>query len=451
MLPLTLHSFPKRHNSTAVPNAPGAAVEVSLKRETSFNSPVFMLQGEKPEANYAVFQGACYFIDDIVSVRNDLWELHCTIDVLGTLRSDILSTSAFIEYAEQGNSQIVDTRLGVEYGVAGFGLATAAVFPGSLSYANGSKYISVLGQTGTETYYVTDASLKALFASIANWSEGVIDRTSLETILDTGLRQLIGSGSAADCIRDAYILPCGPIPETLGGAESIYLGMFNTGITGNKINGAGDVTQTTSISVPHHYNDWRRQSPYEVCQLFLPLYGTINIPSDIAADSDSLSIECRLNVRSGDFTYYVSGSGRNGKEITVGGNCAAPLAVGASNINVAGSVGAIASAGLNALAGNAVGVAASSLAILSPVTQSVGATGGNSNKYPNAQCMIYYRNTSAAPGENAAVEGIPLLAVRTLSNMSGYVKTRGASVGGNGRDVLKQQANDMLDSGVFIE
>lgn len=451
MLSLTLYNFSKRSNSTALPAGAGSVVDVVLKRTTSLNAPVFLLQGELPSANYCAFNGAYYFIDDIVSVRDNLYEIRCTIDVLASLRSDILAASAFVEYASGGNNQIPDTRLAVEYGVGGVEVASAAVFAGSLNLAAGSKYITVLGQTGTETYYIADANLRLLFASIANWSEGVIDRTSLETILDTGLRQLVGSGSAADCVRDAYLLPCGPVAETLAGAESIYLGMFNTGITGNRISGSGDASKITNIAIPHHYADWRRQAPYEICQLFLPLYGTINIPSDIAADSEALTVESRLNVRSGDFTYYISGSGRSGKEITVGGNCASPLAVGASNINVGGAFGSIAAGLSNAAFGNVAGAAAASLAILSPVPHSVGAAGGISNKYPNGQCIVYYRNTSDGPAGGAGVQGLPLFATRQLSTLSGYVKTRGASVGGAHRSVLREQANALLDSGVFLE
>lgn len=451
MLPVTLYNFPKRQNSTAVPSSGGTPVEVVLKQETSYNNPSFVLQTDTaPEANYLAFDGAYYFIDDIRSVRANIWELVCSIDPLGTLRSDILNSSAFVEYATGGDAQIVDPRIEVEYGVGGVNVETAAVFPGGL-ISGGSKYITVLGQTNADTYYIADANLQNLFASISNWSEGVIDRTSLETILDTGLRQLVGSGSAASCVRDAYMLPCGPIPETLGGAGPIYLGMFNTGVNGNKLTGSGVATKITNIAIPHQYADWRKQAPYEVVQLYLPLYGDLNIPSDIAADNSALTVESRLNVRSGDFTYYVSGANRNGKEITVGGNCAAPLAVGSSNINVAGSMGNIAAGLAAASYGNMPGAAAASLRILSPVPQSVGATGGISNTYPNAQCLVYWRNTSEAPGASAATHGIPLGATRRIGTLSGYVQTRGASIGGSGRSVLKEAANSLLDSGVFVE
>lgn len=452
-LSLLLFQFSKRQNSTAIPaDSAGVAVDVTLKNETSLNQPVFLLSGQRPNYTYCKFDSSYYFIDDIRSVRNNLYELVCSLDVLGTFRANIQNTNAFVEYATGGNSQIADTRMQVEYGVSGVEYASAGnVVPGGLTYAQGSKFITVLGQRAAATYWISQSALDDLFASIATWSESAIDRTSLETIMDTGLRQLIGSGSAADCVRDAYCLPVGPDTSVLGAAETIYLGMFRTGVQGNKITGSGLATETSSVAIPHHYTDWRKQSPYEVVQVFLPLYGTVTIPSDIAADSTSLSIECRLNFRSGDFTYYVSGNGRNGKEITVGGNCASPLAVGASNLNVPGSLGAIASGVVSAAFGNPGGVAMSTMNLLSPVPQSVGATGGISNTYPNAQCFVYYRNTSGEPGNMAATQGIPLFAQRQLSTLSGYVQTRGASVSGDIRGALRDQINSMLDAGFFME
>lgn len=451
MLTVQFGNFSKRKNSTARPASLAAPFSVALKENTSYDNPTFKLTAAAFDYNYCKWDDRYYFVVDIISERNNGWSVVCELDLMATYRSEIHNTNAFVEYAADGNDDIPDTRLGVEYGVAGVNVTNAAVFPGGLIYAPGSKYITVLGQSTTDTYYISDASLSALFNAINTWQDSVIDNTSIDTILETGLKQLIGSGSAAECIRDAYMLPNAPIPGTLGSAENIRLGMYNTGVAGNKISGNGEAIETTTISIPHQYNDWRKQSPYEICQLFLPLYGTINIPSDIAADSTSLTIECRLNVRSGDYTYYISGNGRNGNEIVVGGNCAAPLPVGASNINVASNIGGIASGLIQAAAGLPGGAISASLSILSPVPHSTGAAGGISNKYPNAQCMIYYRNTSATPRSIATSQGKPLLAQRRLGDLSGYVQTKGASVSGTLHGEQYDRVNAILDGGAFIE
>lgn len=461
---LNLFSFPKRQNSTAVPTTGGTAVDVVLKNETSMNNPVFLLSGARPDANYCQFEDAYYFIDDVRSLRTNLWEIICTLDVLGTYRTEIGNTTAFVEYAQAGNNQIVDQRLGVEYGVAGVNVETVG---GAIPYMDVdindfAVFISVVGTSSTETYCISAQALAFLFYQTGTWVDTLLDQSTIDTssvesavgstmnILIEGFKQLIASGNAADCIRDAYCLPIVAPVDVLDQASTLWLGMFNTTVSANKVSGAGNTERTVSVPIPHQYSDWRRQSPYEIVQLFLPLYGTINIPSDIAADSDSLSVRAILNVRSGDYTYYVSGSGRGGHEIIVGGNCAAPLAVGASNINLMQAVSAGLGMGVNAAFGNMVGAAASLLNI-APAPHSVGQTGGISNRSPRIQCLVYYRNTSDAPGAAAASHGIPLQAARQLSTLSGYIQTRGASVSGAIRGVLRDQINDILDSGFFRE
>ncbi len=465
-LTLTLYTFSKRQNSTGIPSSVGMPVQVTLKNETSLNAPVFLLSGSKPDANYCQFENAYYFIDDIRSVRANLWEIVCTLDVLGTYRTEIGNTSAFIEYATDGNNQIVDPRLGVEYGVAGVNVMTGS---GAIPYFevdinDYAIFISVVGRTSTETYYISAQALAYLFYQTGTWVDTLLDQSTIDTssvesavgstmnLLVEGFKQLIASGNAADCIRDAYCLPIVAPVDILAPAEPLYLGMFNTTIQANRIVGAGNVEKTVNVIIPHEYSDWRRQEPYEICQLFLPAYGTIRIPSDLVADSTSLRIRSILNVRSGDFTYYI-GSGNDASrtnEIVVGGNCAAPVAVGASNINLMQAVGAGLGMGVNAAYGNFVGAAASLLNI-SPVPHSVGQTGGISNRAPRIQCYVYYRNTSDSPGSAAAVQGIPAQKTVQLSTLSGYVQTKGASVSGAIRGALRQQINDILDSGFFME
>lgn len=457
-------NFAKRKNSTARPASLGSAVAVALKEDCSIDRPVFLLTAATFDFNYCQWDNRYYYITDIVSERNNGWRVVCELDFLATYKNEILATTAFVEYATGGNNQIVDHRLGVEYGVAG---VNSKVVGGAIPYMDvdindAAIFISVVGTTSTDTYCISADALAYLFYRTGTWVDQLLDQSAIDfssveaavgtslAIVIEGFKQLIASGNAADCIRDAYVLPIVAPTSVLASASPVWLGMFNSQIMANKVVGAGNVEHTVTVAIPHQYNDWRKQAPYEICQLFLPLYGTINIPSDIAADSGSLTIRAILNVRSGDYTYYISGSGRNNHEIVVGGNCAAPLAVGASNINLMQAVSAGLGVGVNAAYGNIVGAAAS-LASIAPAPHSVGQTGGISNRSPRIVCFVYYRNTSDAPTTGAAVQGIPLQATRRLSTLTGYVQTRDASVSGVIHGEYYDRINGTLDSGVFIE
>lgn len=452
MFTVSFGNFAKRKNSTARPASLAASFSVALKENTSLDAPTFKLTAPTFDYNYCQWGSRYYYVVDIISERNNGWSVVCELDEMATYRTEIHNTTAFVDYAAQGNNQIPDTRLEVEYGVGGVNTQTGGspVPYMDVDINDSGFFITVVGQSSTDTYFISAAALEALFDNIATWADVTIDKTDITTILSTAFQQLISSGSAADCIRDAYVLPIVAPLSVLGSAETLRLGLFNTGLKVNRVIGAGNCTDTETITIPHQYTDWRKQSPYEVVQLFLPLYGTINIPSDIAADSTALVVKCILNVRSGDFTYYVSGSGRGGKEIVVGGNCAAPLAVGASNLTYGQAAGALSAGVSQALMGNIAAIG-NTVSMVSPVPQSVGMMGGISNREPRVECYVYYRNVSAVPSSVAVAFGLPYFASARLGDLAGYVKTRGVSVGGTLHGEQYDRVNQTLDGGAFIE
>lgn len=78
-------------------------IQGTLKAETSVINPV--IQIEKATApmdtgyNYMYIPKfkRYYFIDDIISTRNSLWEIHARVDVLFTYAEDILNSKCIID------------------------------------------------------------------------------------------------------------------------------------------------------------------------------------------------------------------------------------------------------------------------------------------------------------------------------------------------------------------
>lgn len=102
------------------------AFEGSLLDETSIINPTFLVKADNIiPYNYLECRefNRYYFIDDVVSVRNGLWRVSCTVDVLMSFRTDILSLECIVEKQEnqfQSNpylndgSYIADSRVGIE-------------------------------------------------------------------------------------------------------------------------------------------------------------------------------------------------------------------------------------------------------------------------------------------------------------------------------------------------
>lgn len=81
----------------------GYSTECSLKDNTSMFRPVLLVgtvtgYPEFENMNYLYLPAfkRYYFIDDIISVGNNLWEIHCHVDVLYTYKEQILNQDAVI-------------------------------------------------------------------------------------------------------------------------------------------------------------------------------------------------------------------------------------------------------------------------------------------------------------------------------------------------------------------
>lgn len=77
---------------------------VVLKDNCSITAPVIIinLKGDEVNANYAYIRefNRYYFIDDIISLNNNLWELRMSVDVLMTYKDGIRNLRGFVERSE---------------------------------------------------------------------------------------------------------------------------------------------------------------------------------------------------------------------------------------------------------------------------------------------------------------------------------------------------------------
>lgn len=80
---------------------PATISNVTMKRDTSILTPVLLTSDARNvyEYNYMYISqfNRYYFIDDIKSVHNNMWEISAHVDVLETYKDQILSNSAVIK------------------------------------------------------------------------------------------------------------------------------------------------------------------------------------------------------------------------------------------------------------------------------------------------------------------------------------------------------------------
>ena len=156
----TWAGFTKRKNSTARPSAGYVSRTVTLKDGTSIENPTFLLTGALFSIDYVEAFNNYYFVTDVVSIRNNLTEIHCTMDVLATHKSAIGSYTAFIERCDNyRNPMIPDPLVAMTNGE---NVYHQAVSVGNIFSDTGVFCLGCISEKGSSagfcSYYLMNAS-----------------------------------------------------------------------------------------------------------------------------------------------------------------------------------------------------------------------------------------------------------------------------------------------------
>lgn len=479
----------KRKDSTKQPTGSGTSYTVNLKSGTSYLSPTLLLEiSGKPDYNYFTFEGWYYFVTDIISVRNDLWEISGRADGLAITKSNILASTQYVCYSSSaGNTWLADTRIPVlKSTVASKNTSNVSVLS-----TIGCYILSVVGKESAATYvFQSDGTIKDIIQEISNWNDdGILavvnddmnlgyDFSSVEAALESLSKMSIQTGfvgnaysQAPSCIRSCIWVPFDYALAPIGGTDPIYLGNFDTTETGQRIS-SRPVTGSNTISIPWHFSDWRRGYSENV-YLYLPLVGMVSLASDALTSVSSLTIDWSVTYTDGCIAYEV----KAGNQIigTYGGNCSANYPIG---INQQASAGEVANAFMNGLektisaginssispvsAGAAVAGMAAEAAIGAYNVQSVsmsshasciGGIGGGagSGLDMSIACYTVAHDTIVNPSDMQLTMGLPTMKAMSLSALTGFCQCANAHVEADVPAPILNEVDSYLNSGFFIE
>lgn len=471
-----LFIFSKRKNSTKIPTG-GTAINVELKGGASILEPVFLLNYDAgvPTFNMVEFEGRFYHINTIRSVRANLYELACAVDVLSTYKNNILNSEAFVAYRDHNNTEISDARIPTKT------TATTAIKKASFDTLGSGGYSVVINVTGTNkcaSFALSETRANELLNSFISWynsgSSYVPDYSgSVFSDIEEGLkalcdmirgtvRQTLATGNVGDSIKSAYAIPI-PLSSFGGLSERIYLGNYDTGKNGQLITDRV-FSDGCTIEIPWQASDWRRNAPYHEIYVYIPYVGMINLSASDLIGFNELHISCNIDKCNGDaiFNIWVGDS----KHI-LGQYCAnigSTYAIGAANITplqaatglgsaaggAAALIAGVSGAGAVAAAGS---VGLGLLNALNANVTTISANGGGASLGLTGQCSCFtiFHNTIVEPSNISALHGTPESKVMNLSGLTGYVQTQDFSISGNMTDNEREQINSMMDGGVYIE
>lgn len=447
-------NFSKKKNSTKQPTG-GTTVNVLFKDDCTVESPVFLIKGVDLDANYCLFNGAYYYIDDIVLRNNDIYELHCSKDVLATYKSTIGSYNAFIERAASSyDDKINDRMLSSQQLITNATQASTAI---GLSNT-GCLVFRTASSEGVSLYATT--SMELLGAIYQNSTYGT-SQTMWDSIV-----QSIGM-SAVDASQ--YLLNVLWVPYSLSdlagtSVTSIDLGFWDytwpveTGWTCKKLSDMRKGT-TRTLSMPTSaYTDFRAYSPeFSRYAIYLPGVGTVPLNTLDSHLSLSLSVECDLI--SGGVGYVISNTSGGNYIATFNGQLGVNIPMVSTNINsagfletVAGTVAAVAMAetGIGAAAAAAAGTV-SAIKTIASEQGSINGYAGNIGFVKSHHQVIVSLEQFGSKQFPLSVAGRPLCEYKAISTLSGFIKCGAASIDIPGKGPDKDAVNSYLNGGFYYE
>lgn len=468
--------FSKKRNSTMQPIGSGVSINCYLKEETSIQRPSFILDTPIADYTYAEAFGHYYFVNDVVNLDANRCEITCSMDVLASYKRDIAQYTAFVERAASSydvwindpllsqqqlllreTQNLTDVSSFFTTGSGCFLVECLAKNMGVVLYATNNlepyKYILDPG-----VYTSTDKSA---------WIASTISQSF-------DLDVYIGSvkwfpftasdlGTALDPVNEG-VLPIGPVD--IGIAAGFSYNIY-------KVSQSYMSKHTTSIDITlpssDNFGDFRDcTNQYTQYNLYLPGVGVVNMDSAIIgyAINNNKEIMCEIDcdLVSGEITYIIRFRESNqGAGAIIGrysGNVAVDVPIGKSAVDTVKSAkmfaqsvatGATAAGWVGAIGGAVVGGVEAIYNHMTPDTSMVGGSGNKTEIFHNMAYIVLGRKQYGAKDYPTGVAGRPLMQNVTLGTLSGYVKCGNASVPVNAHAGVRDEINNFLNSGFYME
>lgn len=467
----------KRINST-LQGGTSAAYDVLFKNPTSLDTPTITLHHSGDfDYNYARYKNRYYFVTDVKSLNNDMWEVSMRLDAMATAKPDILATNAYVLYDSVVNTEIPDNRLPIKTSAT----VKVSTTPCPFVPDSGCYILALTGSNGTTgVYKVSEQQLSDLIDDVSYIMDDIFDvfnnpppqptytndvadniRIAANYFMDDlkwrldclrkPITQAFGSGDIPQNIRECKYLPFNV--GTTGSPQQIYLGTFETQQSLAKI-----VTETvhrsTSVSIPWQANDFRRRSPYTELYLYLPYIGMVKLSSENLIGQTAINVAYTLALRDGTIICTVSSGGEIIGQYS--GNVGISVPVGISNLNM-GKVAQTVLTGVGALATKNIGmIGMSALNFADSVTPNFTCLGGldglaGVGTNQNITCYSVFHDTVAPPNQGLMDIGAPSMCYKNLGTLSGYCQCSDAHVSTDLDSPYIREIDEYLNSGFYIE
>lgn len=498
------HTFSKKERSTAVPASGGKTVSCTANEPVDLLAPVISLDwrnetGDPIGYNYAYIQafGRYYHITGWTH-QDGLWWAALRVDPLASWKASIGSQQLYVYrsayefdrnlrdglYPTESRRQTVDTPLPKPWTIGGANVHNMAA-------GSGWFIVGLIGKDGTTYHAFSPDQLNTLLTCMFSddYYEAVLGEFGAteypEAKVAVNPMQYISSikffpgtvdtGSAAswglEYVDMVFGVNIGPVTVPyLTQPVTSYRLSTGTAPTANRIT-TYNISLTDGIRHPQAAarGGWLDFSPYTVIELFYPPFGLIPIdPADIANATNlivRLSIDARTLIATLELEAYSNSTNHRillRAEACVGVDVPLTNIIqpGTSFMQIAGSVlgsigGAISSfiggdnvgGGLNVLGGI---MGAAKTAVYGNIPH-LSMTGGAGNTAAMAGTPTLYVTHYYVAADDNADKGRPLYAIRTLSNVPGFIMADSDAVSISCTEEELNEIRDAIRHGFYYE
>lgn len=439
----------KRRNSTKQPTEWLEHYDIKLKQPTSLESPAVIIKDFDASLNYAYFNNAYYFVNDVISINNELSEVQLEKDVLATYKYAINTYNAFVNRSDSDyDEELIDNEMSCRQKIKSITtreVSLSPIFDGVGCYIMRIACDSADSVSGIKTFVLTKAQVKNVLGFM--FSQDVLDAVG-DNLLKSTLNPFQYIVSLKFCaISYAHMSEGCP-------SEVVKFGWWSSGLSYKVLNYVGDKI-TFGINRPtRFYDDFRDFTQgYSSYELLLPASGLYNIPA-YDFSFESFDMQLYVDVITGKSTWYMLASDSNALLHKFDANVCADVQISQTSYNLTSVVGGIASTAGNLISGNIVASASSAAgaigALIQPSPSSRGTTGSIMELLSITSIAIYATHMDAIDDHPIGF-GRPLNQNRTLGSLSGFVKCSGASISLDGHADDIDRVNAYLNSGFYIE
>lgn len=455
---LILYSnFSKRRNSTKQPTG-GTTYDVKLKAGCSTENPVFLIDGVNLNVTYAQWNGAYYFVDEIIVGNNNIYEVHCSIDVLATYKTLIGSSTQFIVRSASKYDKLIPDQLVSNQQIIKQ-TRTAITQMSTIDPSAGTYLINTFSRDGVGVYAYQ--SMDAIQGLLNEESYGLNPSGLLSLVQSIGMNLL----DVSAYVTNVRWVPI-PYSAFTGNVEPVGIGFWELAATFDTkrvstyaVYDSGSITQPVNL---YAADDYRRYDP-QFSQYMLYLPGIGEVPLSALNTSHDINYTWAFDIFTGEITYLLY-TYENGTYAHIGqfsGKLSVDIPYSTTHHDVTQGVVEFMTSNVNAgqalsgdyggLAKSAVEKASNQCKILVEPQVSIYTAAGNMSLIKTRHNIEMSVKNYGSKEFALAEAGRPLCEHAQINTLSGYIRCGGASLDTPAHGGEKETLNEYLNSGFYYE